>query len=106
MTLLFQELGWRDGMHRIKPFETVMETREMRETCRVGEKVVGSTLTRMQTAQWINKNCLGLAGKQSVDWSGELVAALEELQLEDEDEAQQVTTHLADHFATSPSGAT
>lgn len=61
-------------------------------------------MTRMQ--QWIYKSCLGLTRKQSVDRSGELVAALEELQLEDEDEAQQVTAHLADHFATSPSGAT
>jgi hypothetical protein len=51
-------------------------------------------------------NCLGLAGEQSVDGSGELVAALEELELKDEDEAQQVTAHFADHFATSPSGAT
>lgn len=51
-------------------------------------------------------NCLGLAGEQSVDGSGELVAALEELELEDEDKAQQVTAHFADHFATSPSGAT
>lgn len=51
-------------------------------------------------------SCLGLAGKQSEDGSGELVAALEELQLEDEDEAQQVTAHLADHFAAGPCGAT
>lgn len=51
-------------------------------------------------------NCLSLAGKQSEDGSGELLAALEELQLEDEDEAQQVTAHLADHFAGGPCGAT
>lgn len=51
-------------------------------------------------------NCLSLAGKQGEDGGGELVTALEELQLEDEDEAQQITAHLADHFAASPCGAT
>jgi hypothetical protein len=53
-----------------------------------------------------SENCLGLAGKQSVDRGRELVAALEELQLEEEDEAQQVTAHFADHFTASPGGAT
>lgn len=53
-----------------------------------------------------NTPCLGLAGKQSVDRSGELVTTLEEFQLEDEDEAQQVAAHLADHFAAGPGGAT
>lgn len=41
-----------------------------------------------------------------MDGGGELVAALEELELEEEDEAHQFTAHLADHFATSPRGAT
>lgn len=49
---------------------------------------------------------LGLAGEESIDGSGELVAAVEELKLEDEDEAEQVTAHLLNHLAASESGAT
>lgn len=42
---------------------------------------------------------LGLAREESVDGSGELLASLKELELEDEDEAQKVAAHLLDHFA-------
>lgn len=49
---------------------------------------------------------LSLAREKSVDGGGELLAALEELQLEQEDEAEQFTTLFLDHFAASPSRAT
>lgn len=46
-----------------------------------------------------NRPHLGLAREKSVDRSGELLASLEELELEDEDEAQQIAAHLLDHLA-------
>jgi hypothetical protein len=53
--------------------------------------------------QWYK---LGLAGKESVDGGGELVAAVEELKLEEEDEAHQFAAHLLDELSTSVGRAT
>lgn len=52
------------------------------------------------------KTQLSLAGEQSVGGSVELVTAVEELELEDEEEAQQLATELLDHLTGSEGRAT
>ena len=49
---------------------------------------------------------LSLAGEESVGGSGELVTAVEELELEDEEEAQQLAAELLDHLTGSEGRAT
>jgi hypothetical protein len=49
---------------------------------------------------------LSLAGEESVGGSGELVTAVEELKLENEEEAQQLATELLDHLTGSVGRAT
>lgn len=46
-----------------------------------------------------NRPGLGLAREKSVDRGRKLLTSLEELELEDEDEAQQIAAHLLDHLA-------
>lgn len=49
---------------------------------------------------------LSLAREEGVDRGGELVAAVKELELEEEDEAHEFTAHLLDQFTTSVGRAT
>lgn len=47
----------------------------------------------------VSSGGLGLAGQEGVDGGGELVAAVKELELEEEDEAEEVAAHLLDQLA-------
>lgn len=49
---------------------------------------------------------LSLAREEGVDRGGELVAAVKELELEEEDEAHELAAHLLDQLTTSVGRAT
>lgn len=48
---------------------------------------------------------LGLTGQKGVDRGGELVAAVKEFKLEEENETEEFAAHLLDQFATGLSRA-
>lgn len=63
-----------------------------------------SVIARVFTIRVLRR--LGLAREEGVNGSGELVAAMKELELENEDELEQVTAQLLNHLTASKSGAT